>query len=595
MGQIFLGGIMLQTQRSRFVLATAFAALALVQGGCTSFSEYVHNGFKVGPNYCPPPAAVADRWIDEADVHSEPNPEILSHWWTVFDDPKLNELIACSYRQNLTVKEAGLRILQSRAQLAIAVGNIFPQNQQAFGDYRRGGVAVEPDTIVTTGRFSDHWDFGFNLNWELDFWGRFRRAIAAADDQLSASVADYDGVVVTLLGDVASSYVRIRTDQERIRLLKLNVDYVQMKVWERSRQRAGIDVETGKKRPGGGLITEADADVAESTLKQTKAAITQLEIDRRQAENQLCILMGMPPVDLSKMLGKGPIPTAPADVVVGIPCDILRRRPDVRRAERLAAAQAEEIGIAQADLYPAFSINGTLGYEARNFAHLFRETAFNGSVGPSFQWNLLNYGRIVNNVRLQDARFQELVVAYQQSVLTANREAEDGMVDFLQAQLRWKQLDEAVKAQARAVDIAKSRYLQGFGGESSFTTYTVYEQNLLNEQDLSAQARGQIAQGLIEVYRALGGGWEIKLSDDMAAGPMPEAPMPETLLEDTAAAEELPTPKPDVEAPTPLPDDVKALDEIPTPTPDPADAPAELSTEPEAAPTPPEAKSHAKP
>jgi NodT family efflux transporter outer membrane factor (OMF) lipoprotein len=496
--------------RRWFTFVVMLAALAV--SGCTSFHEYVHNGFKVGPNYRRPPAAVAEHWIDQADLAVERDPAILCQWWTVFGDPKLNELIACTYRQNLTLKEAGFRILQARAVLGIAAGNLFPQRQNAFGDYRRSGVAIDPASAGFVSRYSDGWDFGFNLNWELDFWGRFRRAVAAADDRLQASVANYDGVLVTLLGDVAANYVRIRTDQERIRLLQFNVDKVQMEVWNRARLRSGIDLRTGEKRAEGGLITEADADVAESTLKQTVAAITQLEIDKRQAENLLCILLGVPPVDLTAMLGAGPIPTAPPQVVLGIPADLLRHRPDVRQAERQAAAQSEEIGIAQADLYPAFAINGNLGYQARNFPDLFKETAFNGSVGPSFQWNILNYGRIANNVRYQESGFQALVLVYQQTVLQANREVEDGLVTFLQSQRRARQLYEAVNAQAKAVDIAKARYLHGFGGESSFSTYTVYEQNLINAQDSSAQARGQIAQGLIAVYRALGGGWEIRLN-----------------------------------------------------------------------------------
>lgn len=506
---------MFHTTRIRLVTLVLSATLAVSLTGCTSFSDYVRNGYKVGPNYCQPPAPVAEHWIDQNDLHTEPNPESLCHWWTLFNDPKLNELIVCAYRQNLSLKEAGFRILQARASRQIAVGSIFPQTQTGVGGYSR---------TATAGDFNDQYNAGFNLAWELDFWGRFRRAIIAADANLEASIYGYDAVLVTLLGDVASNYVQVRTDEERIRLLQYNVDHVQMEILRRARLRAGLDLQSGQKRPEGGLVTEADADVAESTLKQTTASITQLELDKRQSENQLCILMGMPPVDLQNMLGKAPIPVSPPEVVLGIPADLLRRRPDVRKAERLAAAQAEQIGIAEAALYPAFSITGTLGYQANNFPQLFTPDSFNGSVGPSFQWNLLNYGRITGNVKLQDAKFQELVVTYQRTVLEANQEVEDGIVTFLQAQRRAKDLYEAVIAQAKAVDIAKARYLLGAGGESSFSTYTLYEQNLLTEQDTSAQARGQIIQGLILIYRALGGGWEIRLGGP--EGGMPPAPNP---------------------------------------------------------------------
>jgi len=211
----------------RKLCRTALAAMAVVVAvsgsGCTSLHDYFHNGFKVGPNYCQPPAPVAEHWIDQADIRVEKDVD-LSQWWTVFNDPKLNELITCAYRQNLTLKEAGFRILQARANLGIAVGNIFPQQQDAFGDYRRSASVAGNSTAPVLGsRFGDRWDMGFSLSWELDFWGRFRRAVIAADDLLGAACADYDGVLVTLLGDVASNYVRIRTDQERIALLQNSV------------------------------------------------------------------------------------------------------------------------------------------------------------------------------------------------------------------------------------------------------------------------------------------------------------------------------------------------------------------------------------
>jgi NodT family efflux transporter outer membrane factor (OMF) lipoprotein len=525
---------MRKLDRTKLTATTAFAALLICLSGCTSFHDYITNGFKVGPNYCPPTSPVAEQWIDQAELHTAPNPAILCRWWTVFNDPKLNYLIECAYRQNISLKEAYFRVVQARALKAIAVGTIFPQTQNAFGSYSRlgdGGAG-----------FTDLWDTGFRLQWELDVWGRLRRAVAAADARLDASVEGYDSVLVTLLGDVAQAYVDIRTDQERIRLLQFNVDNVQMDILRRTRARAAFDPETGEVRPGLSVVTMADAYAAESTLRQTNAAINQLRIAQRQAENRLCILLGMPPVDLTNILSDGPIPVCPPDVILGIPADLVRRRPDVRRAERLAAAQAEQIGIAESDLYPIFRLSGTMAYTAQNFPELFEPTAFNGSVGPSFQWNLLNYGRILNNVRYQDAIFQELCYAYQSTVLLAGREVEDGLVTFLQQQRRAKQLDEAYNAQSKALDIAKLRYMQGMG-EASFTTYTVYEQNLLSTQDASAQARGQISQGLIAVYRALGGGWELRLGGEGAAGPMPER-LPQVPAEAVPAPQQIPQPPP---------------------------------------------------
>lgn len=484
--------------------------------GCTSFREYVQNGFKVGPNYRPPCAEVSDQWIDADQIQTEENPELLRHWWIVFQDPKLHELLEQAYRQNLTLREAGCRILQARAARAIAAGEIFPQRQTATGSYTRSGSAVDPGAPGGAGRFSDSWNFGFNLSWELDFWGRFRRAVAAADANLDASVLAYDEVLVTLLGDVAANYVTVRTTQERIRLLRANVEL-----------QRGIYQFVDERLKAGFKQTELDLDQALITLRQSEAAIPQLEITLRQAQNNLCLLLGMTPTDLSAMLGDGPIPHAPPELVVAIPADLLRRRPDVRRAERLTAAQAEQIGIAEADLYPAFFISGNFGYAAKDFADLFRNTAFHGSVGPSFQWNLLNYGRITNNVWYQNARFQELVVAYQNTVLQAAKEVEDALVRFLRAQQRSKLLDEATQAARKAVDIAITQYK---AGAADFNRYALIEQNLVSLQDAAAQSRGEIAQSLISVFRALGGGWEIRQTGAVVAAasttPAPEAPSP---------------------------------------------------------------------
>jgi NodT family efflux transporter outer membrane factor (OMF) lipoprotein len=492
-------------QVSRLTTLAAVAAATLVLSGCTSFQDYVHNGFKVGPNYGRPPAPVAEHWIDASDVRVQSEPEVLCHWWQVFGDPTLNRLINDAYRQNLTLREAGCRVLQARAEVGIATGNLFPQQQAGVGSFRRSGGAGAS--------FADQWSTGFNLAWELDFWGRFRRAIDAADARLDASVEDYDQVLVTLLGDVAANYTLIRTYQDRIGLLQANVEL---------QRRVLSFIE---KRFRAKAVSALDLDQATSNLAQTEAGIPLLETELRIAANRLCILMGMPPVDLRNLLGLGPIPTAPPDVVIGIPAELLRRRPDVRRAERLTAAQAEMIGIAEADLYPAFSIDGTLGYQARNFSDLFTSRAFNGSIGPSFRWNLLNYGRILNEVRFQEAYFQELVIRYQRTVLEANEEVENGLVTFLRAQRRTKLLETSVEAAKKAVKIVVLQYEKG---AVDFNRYATIEQSLVQQQDTLAQAQGQIAQGLIQVYRALGGGWEIRLMPAVAPLPAvaPEAAEP---------------------------------------------------------------------
>ena len=312
---------------------------------------------------------------------------------------------------------------------------------------------------------------------------------------MDASCANYDDVLVTLLGDVASNYVQVRTLQDRIRLASENVK-LQTEVVRSAERRFKV----------GSLRARAvDAPQARSVLAQTEAQIPQLQMELRQACDRLCVLMGVPPTDLDRQLGFAPIPRAPIAVAVGIPADLLRRRPDVRRALHEALAQGERIGIAEAELYPAFFINGTLGYSAQNLPQMFESSSLTGTVGPAFQWNILNYGRIRNNVRMQDARFQALVAAYQNTVLRANAEVEDGLAVFLHAQQRAISLDKSVSSVREAVDVGFKEFN---AGKVDYNQVALIEQNKVQQEDLQAMSHGEIAQGLIRVYRALGGGWQ---------------------------------------------------------------------------------------
>ena len=493
------------------------AALLLAVSGCTSPSEYIRNGFKVGPSPCVPEGSTASKWIDDDDIRVRGECAELNQWWTVFQDPTLDRLIANASSQNLTLREAGFRVLEARAQLWMAKGNIFPQAQNAFGSYQRGASSEAANTAPgIANQFFNQYNFGFGLAWELDFWGRFRRAVDAADHTLEASCANYDDVLVTLLGDVATNYVQVRTIQHRIRLVQSNVD-LQDRI-----------LKIAERRFKAGRKNELDSHQARSNLAQTESQVPKLKVELRQACNRLCVLLGMPPSDLEKEIGAGSIPTAPSVVAVGIPAELLRRRPDVRRAEHLAAAQGERIGIAEADLYPMFFVTGTLGWQAAELPELFTSSGLNGSVGPAFQWNILNYGRIRNNMRQQDAKFWALVANYQNVVLKANAEVEDGLVAFLRAQERAKLLDTSVASAHQAVDIVVKEYQ---GGSSDFNRVTLIEQNMVQQQDLQAQSYGEIAQGLIQVYRALGGGWQVGPSSANAAptAPMPGKPSPAPL------------------------------------------------------------------
>jgi len=504
-----------RTRRSWLLLTL----LLLASTGCTGWREYFANGFKVGPNYCPPAAPVADQWIDADDPALNTDPTDDAAWWRTFNDHVLNNLIVSAYRQNLTLRVAGLRILEARAQRGIAVGNLFPQGQEAFGDYNRIGLSKNGPSGLALDRFFSEWRLGASLAWELDFWGRFRRAIQAADANLDASVENYDNVLVLLLSDVAQSYANVRIAEQRLAYARENVRI----------QRGSLKIAEDRLRHG--ATTRLDVTQGQSNLAQTEATIPPLEATRRQAVNQLCILMGMPPQSLDEILARHRgIPAAPPQVAVGIPAELLRRRPDVRRAEREVAAQSAMIGIAVADLYPHFSINGTIYFDAKRFEDLFNGDSLAGSIGPGFRWNILNYGRLTNNIRVQEARFQQLAVEYQNTVLQANFEAENALIGFLNSQQQVRSLADSAEYSRQSVELVTQQYREG---TVDFNRVFNVQQFLTQQQDQLAVAQGLVAQNLIQLYRSLGGGWQIRLSNfpppPVVAPPRPAeaVPLPE--------------------------------------------------------------------
>jgi NodT family efflux transporter outer membrane factor (OMF) lipoprotein len=483
------------------------ACMTLTSGCMTSCKEYFQNGFKVGPNYCTPAAPIAEHWIDYQDARVISQPQNNWAWWTTFNDPILNELIQTASQQNLTLRQAGFRVMEARALDAYARGNLFPQSQTAFGGYSRNLLSEQIGFVGGGGggagvpREFSIWTLGTQFQWELDFWGRFRRSIEAADAQLDASIEDYDDVLVILIADVAAAYVDVRTLEQRLRYARQNVDS----------QSGSLRLAEDKKEAG--VSSQLDVSQAVTNVAQTEATIPQFEADLRRAENRLCTLMGMPPQDIKALLagpgGIRPIPTAPADVVLGIPADLIRRRPDIRRQERLVAQQSALIGVAESDLYPAFSITGQIFVRASQFENLFLSNATGGNIGPSFNWNILNYGRIRNLVAAEEARFMQQVSLYQQTVLDANREVEDAIIQFLQAQEQVRILRTGVAAAGESRDLVNELYQ---GGQADFGRVFVAELFLVQQQDALAVSEGTVARSLVEINRALGGGWQIRLA-----------------------------------------------------------------------------------
>ncbi|MCP4328902.1 MAG: efflux transporter outer membrane subunit [Alphaproteobacteria bacterium] len=481
---------------SRPIRAAGLGLVLSTIAGCTV----------VGPDFERPQAPTTETWIDADEAGDkdkvDPRDEPVTEWWTLFDDPVLNDLIETAYAQNLTLRTAGIRIFAARAQLGIVVGEQYPQQQSVGTDFKHEkisenvGILREISSVVPLNDTFSRWQLGFDAGWELDIWGQFRRGIEAADANLVAQIANYDDVIVTLTGDVAGTYVNIRTIEQRLVDAHENVKL----------QEEGLRIARARFRNG--VATELDVDEATTLLNNTRATIPQLEIALRQSKNALSVLLGMPPGDLGRILVEpGTIPVPPPDVGVGVPADLLRRRPDIRAAELQAAAQSAQIGIAEADLYPAFTLSGSVGFEASDFAELFTGNSFTGFINPGVSWNIFNYGRIKNNVRVQDAVFQELLVNYQNTVLNAYLEVENALVAFLQAQRQAQYLAVSAAAAAHSVGLALLQYQEG---TADYTRVLNTQNALVNAQDRLTATKGEIVANLIAVYKALGGGWQIR-------------------------------------------------------------------------------------
>ncbi len=501
----------------KYTLIAGVAIAACLLAGCTSTRQWWQNGFKVGPNYGRPPAPVADKWIDADNPNVKSEATDYSYWWTVFNDPVLNELVYTAYEQNLPLKIAGLRILEARAQRGIAAGNLFPQKQQMTGAYSRDKFS---DNSYPFGEFPgnrefDDWSAGFDAAWELDIWGRLRRGVEAADANLNAQIENYDDVLVILQAEVAAAYIQMRAIEERLALVRKNIALQEeaLRIIERRFQ--------------GGVVSEIDVRQASAILAVTESLVPALEENHRKVQNALCILLGIPPRSLQEELGQPrPIPTAPPQVVAGIPAELLRRRPDVRRAERQAAAQSAKIGIATAELYPHIAITGTIAIQSEDFSDLYNWHSIAGAVGPGFRWNILNYGRIRNNIRVEDARFKQAVIGYQNTVLMANKEVEDAIVGFLREQQRVKSLGRAVHENEQALRIGLLLYDQGV---VDYQRVLDSQRALVLQQDTLAESRGKIAMNLVAVYKAIGGGWRMRYAPDAPLSGQPDTPFQEEL------------------------------------------------------------------
>jgi NodT family efflux transporter outer membrane factor (OMF) lipoprotein len=486
----------------------------LVVGGWLSLCvAALLSGCAVGPKYVKPVTSANHEWSEKSDPRLSTQTPADSAWWRAFNDPALDSLVERAYHQNLSLQVAGLRIMEARAQLGIAVGNQYPQVQAAFGS--AAGVQLSKNAPNSVLADHDYWDYqlGFDAEWEIDFWRKFARGVQAAEASYLASVADYDDALVSLTAEVARTYAVIRTFEVLLDQARQNVTV----------QEEGQRIAQSRFRNG--ATSELDVTQATTLLENTRSTIPQLEAGLQQAENALSTLLGQPTGAVRAILGRpGPIPAAPPQVSVSVPTEMLRRRPDIRSAELAAVAQCARIGIATADLYPSFSLFGQIGYQTSSsggplsnnasFSNLFDPGSLFFFYGPRLVWPLFNYGRIRNNVRVEDARFQQSLVAYQNTVLRAAQEAEDGMVGFLRAQEATVFAQNAATAAKRSVDLAFVQYREG---AVDFQRVLDAQRSLLQEQNGLAQTQSSAATSLIALYKALGGGWEMRRGQPFVA------------------------------------------------------------------------------
>jgi outer membrane protein, multidrug efflux system len=486
-------------------------------------------------------------------------------WWAELHDPTLDALITRAVDSNLTLRIATARVLQARAQRDIAVAAYWPQVNfrdsydysgsslnvgskvktprgpliglptisavpgtppvievipSRIGPFPLGGsrapsVSVQPGTFNTAGgstspfatlsppsltpateipRQQNLFQAGFDASWELDVFGRITRSVEAATDTLEATKWDRRDVLVSLLSDVALNYVQLRGAQRRLEIAYQNIET----------QREAVDVT--RARFEAGFTGELDVAQAQAQLSTTESQLPVLQTQIRQSIYQLSVLLAMPPCSLLDELRQAePIPNAPPEVPVGLPSDLLRRRPDVRAAERQLASATAQVGVAVANLFPVFALNGSFGTATSDIRHFFDARSLTWSIGPNMTWPIFQGGALRANVRLQDALQEEALANYELIILTAFQDVENSLVAYLNEKVRYDVLADAVVANQRATDLSTELYSRGL---TPFLNVLESQRSLFVSQDALVQSETAAVQDLISLYKALGGGWE---------------------------------------------------------------------------------------
>jgi len=457
----------------------------------------------VGPDYHEPLKYVPHHWQKNSKVKETPIHD--ANWWKTFHDPTLTALINQGYYNNLTLQVAGIHVLQERAQLAQSVGQLYPQQQALQGNYtyqRIGGGSLQgflPPSFETA-------SLGFSASWELDFWGKYRRAIQVNDANFFASLAAYDNALVTLTADIASAYISIRTDEALIKVTQQNIQIQKM------------SLQIAESRFRAGQTSLLDVEQAKTELYQTEATLPTLISQLQVQKDKLSVLLGTILDEVDGLLKKDTgIPKAPPTVAVGIPKETIGQRPDVHEARLQAMAQSAAIGATKANLFPSFSLTGNFAFAANtigssSISDIFQWSNRTITAGPSVSWPLLNYGQITNAVRAQDAVFQQSLLNYLNVVLQAEQEVQDNITNYIESQKSEHDLTIANQSAIESTRLAIIRYKEG---ESDYTTVLDAERQQLQVQKSLTDAKGDISQALVALYRSLGGGWQIRCGNDI--------------------------------------------------------------------------------
>ena len=465
------------------ITALGITLLITLQSGCA-----------VGPDYQKPKTTTPPQWA--ASLHGgETNvPVDLTHWWQNFGDTNLDALMLTAVQSNLTLQVAEAHVREARFQRGVISGTFWPSIGAGAGYSRNRYNSYPPLTGFGIPLDYNAYNGDFDAAWELDIFGGTRRAIQAASAQVGVAEYGQRDVLISVMAEVARDYITARAYQQRLDIARENI-------------RAEQNILTlTTNRFATGLGDELDEQQAKALLKNTEAEIPSLQTGFDESVFELSVLLGQPPGTLvNEMSVEKDIPITPPTVPVGLPSDLLLRRPDVQQAEQQLAAATAQIGVAKADLFPKFSLTGIAGFQSIDAGTWLNYMSHYWTAGPTVQWELFEAGSIVANVHVQNARQQAALAQYQQTVLVALEDVENALTSYAREQVRRESLQESAAADQRALELATQLYKSGL---ADFLHVLDSESALYTEQDALVQSDQTVSLDLVQLYKALGGGWE---------------------------------------------------------------------------------------